>query len=68
LVNEPQRTAGIQRFEILSWKDSSVPDNAGPEVRELWNEMKGLCEKKSEQPGIVFKQVEPIPLNGQLTR
>jgi len=42
-----------------------VPDNAGPEVRELWNEMEGLCEKRTEQPGIVFKQVEPIPLNGR---
>jgi hypothetical protein len=52
-------------FEILSWKDSSVPDNAGPEVRELWNEMEGLCEKRTEQPGIVFKQVELIPLNGR---
>jgi hypothetical protein len=52
-------------FAILSWKDSSVPDNAGPEVRELWNEMEGLCEKRTEQPGIVFKQVEPILLNGR---
>jgi hypothetical protein len=50
-------------FEIFSWKDSSVPDTAGPEVRELWNEMEGLCEKRTEQPGIVFQQVEPIPLN-----
>ena len=52
-------------FEILSWKNISVPDNAGPEVRELWNEMDGLCEKRTEQPGIDFKQVEPIPLNGR---
>ena len=52
-------------FEILSWKDSSVLDNAGPEVRELWNEMEGLGEKRTEQPGIVFKQVELIPRNGR---
>jgi DNA-binding winged helix-turn-helix (wHTH) protein len=43
----------------------SVPDNAGPEVRKLWNEMEGLCEKRAEQPGIDFKQVEPIRLNAR---
>jgi hypothetical protein len=49
-------------FEIFSWKDSSVPDNASPEVRKLWNEMEGLCEKRAERPGIDFKRVEPVTL------
>jgi hypothetical protein len=52
-------------FEIFSWKDSSVPDNAGPEVRKLWNEMEGLCEKRAERRGIDFTQVEPITLNAR---
>jgi hypothetical protein len=50
-------------FEIFSWKNSSVPDNAGPEVRKLWNEMEGLCEKRGDRPRIDFRQVEPLTLN-----
>jgi hypothetical protein len=47
-------------FEIFRWKDSSVPDNASPEVRKLWSEMEGLCEKRAGQPEINFQEVEPI--------
>jgi hypothetical protein len=43
-------------FEILSWKDSSVPDNASPEVRTLWNEMEGLCEKRGGSQELILSK------------
>jgi hypothetical protein len=50
LLKSTDEKGNTTMFEILSWKDSSVPDNPGPEVRKLWNEMEGLCEKRAEQP------------------
>jgi hypothetical protein len=48
LLKSTDEKGNSTMFEIFSWKDSSVPDNAGPEVRELWNEMEGLCEKRTD--------------------
>ena len=59
LLKSTDEKGNTMMFEIFSWKNSSVPDNAGPEVRKLWNEMEGLCEKRAERPGIDFKQVDP---------
>lgn len=60
LLRSTDEKGNTTMFEIFSWKSSGVPDNAGPEVRKLWNEMEGLCEKRAEQPGIDFRQVETI--------
>jgi hypothetical protein len=46
-------------FEILTWKDESIPDHIPPEVGTIWKEMNGLVDGKD---GLSFAVV------GQLTR
>ena len=35
--------------EVLTWRDHDTPDNAGAEVRAVWDRMKPLVEKRGDQ-------------------
>ena len=35
--------------EVLTWRDHDTPDNAGVEVRAVWDRMKPLVEKRGDQ-------------------
>jgi hypothetical protein len=45
LLKSTDEKGNTTMFEILSWKDGSVPDNPGPEVRKLWNDARTLREE-----------------------
>jgi hypothetical protein len=48
-------------IEILSWRDSSIPDDAPEAISQLWAEMNALVEARDGQPGINFLRVSVLP-------
>lgn len=46
--------------EILTWKDASVPDNAPPAIRAIWNEMTALVESRPGHPGLDIVPVRTV--------
>jgi len=48
--------------EILTWKDHETPDNAPPEVEQIWSELEGLAEKRFGHRGIEFPEFEIVAM------
>lgn len=40
--------------EIFTWRNAGIPDNAPKEVREIWEQLESMCEKRGGRPGIDF--------------
>ena len=52
---------GLTYFvDILTWKNHFIPDHVSPEVRQIWDKMESLCEKRDGRRGIEFTEVELI--------
>jgi len=49
--------------EILTWKSHDAPDHVPPEVKDLWNQMEALCEKRDGHRGIEFTEMEIVKEN-----
>ena len=47
--------------EVFSWRDASIPDNAPPAIRQIWDRMNALVEKRGAKPGLSFNEVSVIP-------
>jgi hypothetical protein len=47
-------------IEIFTWKDSSVPDTAPPDVHAIWKSMEALCETRMGESGINFTEMEIV--------
>jgi hypothetical protein len=46
--------------EIFTWKSADIPDHAPAEVRAVWQELEGACEKRDGRPGIDFTEVTAV--------
>lgn len=44
-------------FSVQTWKDHDAPDHAPHEVREVWNKLEALAEKRNGHRGIEFEEV-----------
>src|SRR5215472_4340588 len=42
--------------EVLTWKDHDTPDNAPPEVEQIWKELEARAEKRLGHRGIEFPE------------
>jgi hypothetical protein len=47
-------------IEVLTWRDSSVPDHAPPEIQAIWAEMGRLVESRTQRPGLTIDEVAVI--------
>ena len=48
--------------EILTWKSPEEPDNAPPEVRELWRKLEAMCEPRLGHRGIEFPEMKVVAM------
>lgn len=46
--------------EIFTWRSAAIPDHAPAEVRAVWQELEGACEKRDGRPGIDFSEVTAV--------
>jgi hypothetical protein len=44
--------------EVLTWRDHETPDNAPPEVQDVWKRMNEFVEKRGGAPGIEIDEVD----------
>lgn len=52
-------SGGKPRFvEVLTWRSHEIPDNAPPEVQEIWKRMNELVEKRDGKPAIEIDEVD----------
>ena len=42
--------------EIFTWKNSTIPDHAPAEVREIWQKLQDACEPRGGRPGMDFSE------------
>jgi hypothetical protein len=42
--------------EVLTWRDHDAPDNAPPEVEQIWKELEARVEKRLGHRGIEFPE------------
>ena len=42
--------------EIFTWKNSTIPDHAPDEVREIWRKLQSDCEPRGGRPGMDFSE------------
>jgi hypothetical protein len=50
---------GTQTYfiDIFTWRDSSIPDQAPPEIQRIWADMSRLVEPKGSRPGLEISEV-----------
>ncbi len=54
-------SGGLPYFvEIFTWRSPEIPDHAPPEVRAVWKQLEGVCEKRNGRPGIDFTEVTAV--------
>jgi len=49
-------------MQVFTWKHSSTPDNAPPDVQKYWNQMNDMVEKRGGHQGIEFPEVHIVPM------
>jgi hypothetical protein len=49
--------------EILTWVSHDAPDHVPADVKELWNRLEALCEKRDGHRGIEFSEMEIVGEN-----
>jgi hypothetical protein len=54
---------GLPYFvEVFTWRSPEIPDHAPPEVRAVWQQLEGVCEKRNGRPGIDFTEVTAVQI------
>jgi len=48
---------GTYYVDIFTWRDASIPDNAPPEIRKIWDDMHRLTEARGGHPALAFAEV-----------
>jgi hypothetical protein len=61
ILGEGEEQGGTYFFEVLTWKNEDVPDNADADVRAHWKKLEALCEPRRGDSGIEFHQIELVP-------
>lgn len=46
--------------EILTWRDSAIPDNAPPAIQAIWAQMNHLVESRGGDPGLGIATVDIV--------
>jgi hypothetical protein len=60
IIAQGSETGGEYFLELLSWKNSDIPDNADAEIRALWKSLEAKCEPRGGDSGIVFREVQLV--------
>ena len=61
LVVREKDDAGKTRFvESFTWVSHAAPDNAPPELKEVWRELESLCEPRDGEKGIDGGEVQIV--------
>jgi hypothetical protein len=48
---------GTYYVEIFTWRDASIPDNAPPEIKKIWDDMNRLTEPRGGRPAMAFAEM-----------
>jgi hypothetical protein len=48
---------GTYYVDIFTWRDASIPDNAPPEIRKIWDDMNRLTEPRGGHPALSFAEM-----------
>ena len=46
--------------EVLTWRDTSIPDAAPPAIQAIWADMNRLVEKRGGRSGLTIDQVSIV--------
>lgn len=57
-VSGPANKASF--VEIFTWRDSSIPDAAPPEIRAIWDDMNKIADPRGGRPGLEIAMVEIV--------
>jgi hypothetical protein len=49
-------------MQVFTWKHSSTPDNAPPDVQKYWNQINDMVEKRDGHQGIEFPEMHIVPM------
>lgn len=48
--------------QVFTWKSEDTPDNAPPTIRQYWDRMNAMVEKRNGKPGIEFPPMRLIEI------
>jgi hypothetical protein len=49
-------------MQVFTWKHSSTPENAPPDVQRYWKQMNDMVEKRDGHQGIEFPEMHIVPM------
>jgi hypothetical protein len=55
---------GSYYVDIFTWRDASIPDNAPPEIRKIWDDMNRLTEARGGHPGLSITEMTLVAPRG----
>jgi len=64
-----QDASGTYYVDIFTWRDASIPDNAPPDIKKIWDDMNRLTEPRGGHPALTFTEMTvvngtPVPKPG----